>query len=132
MEHTKHTKLSAEVRDTILKLNDAGIKLSEIAEILNVSYSSAAYTIQCYRAVESDDWETLSRITGKQGHCVKWALEKLGKTLPVENTDEANDSENLDSKAEVEPNVLIMYENTINALNSIESLLSKILAELRG
>ena len=132
MEHTKHAKLTSEVRDTILRLSKAGLKLAEIAEILNVSYSITAYTMQCYRAVESDDWETVHKISDKQGQCIKWALNRLGKTLPEENAAEPDCVETSSAPVCAEHNAIVAYENILKSFNRIESILSEILAELKG
>lgn len=132
MEHTKHTKLTSEVRDTILRLSNAGLKLSEIAEILNVSYSATAYTMQCYRAVESDDWETLYKISSSQGQSVKWALEKLGKTLPEDVVDEQDNTPVQTESATDSVTADERLDEIQKSLNGIGFLLSEILAELRG
>lgn len=132
MEHTKHTKLTPETRDTILRLSTAGIKLTEIAEILNVSYSVAAYTMQCYRAVESEDWETLRKIAGSQGPSVKWALEKLGKTLPDDVVNEQDSTQGQTESATTNVSMDERFDEIQKALNGIGFLLSEILAELRG
>jgi hypothetical protein len=136
MEHAKHTKITSETRDTILKLSNAGIKLSEIAEILNVTYSSTAYTVQCYKAAESDDWDTLHHLANKQSTIVKWALEKLGKTLPDAVVSEQGDTQG-NTQGQTEPTVSYArmderFDEIQKALNGIGFLLSEILAELRG
>ena len=132
MEHTKHCKITSEVRDAAVRLNLAGLKNSEIADILNVSSSSVAYTIQCYKAAESDDWDTLRRLASTQGQNVKWALDKFGKTLPADAVDEQ-------SVAPCQPVPTFAYARTDErfdeiqkSLNGIGFILSEILAELRG
>lgn len=128
MEHAKHTKITSEVRDAVLRLNEAGLKSSEIADILNVSSSSVSYTIQCYKAAESNDWKTLHKLIDCQRQSVKWALNKFGKTLPDEAVDApAVVKESLPS----EETVPEMYAEIKKALNGIGFLLSEILAELR-
>ena len=136
MEHTKHTKLTPEVRDTILRLSSAGLKNSEIADILNISYSITAYTMQCYRAVESEDWETLHKISAKHGQCVKWALDKFGKTLPEDTVSEQGDTQD-NTQEETAPIMRYArmderFDEIQKSLNGIGFLLSEILAELRG
>lgn len=132
MEHTKHCKITPEIRDAMVRLNNAGIKASEVANILNVSMSSVAYTLQCYKAAESDDWDTLRRLTGNQSTNVKWALDKFGKTLP-EATVPAPDSEIIQVAPIVKDDTSSKhYEEIQKSLNGIGFLLSEILAELRG
>ena len=128
MEHAKHTKITHEIRDTMLRLSNAGLKSPEIGNILNVSKASVAYTIQCYKAAESDDWKTLRRLAIHQGKNVEWALNKLGKTLPVEIAVE-QDNTSVQKELVVSSDAL---EDIQKALNGIGFLLSEILDELRG
>ena len=132
MEHTKHTKITQETRDTVARLSLAGLKNSEIADILNVSASSVAYMMQCYKAAESDDWTTLRRLANSNGLNVKWALDKFGKTLP---DDVVSEQDNTPAERESAPAYARMderFDEIQKSLNGIGFLLSEILQELRG
>jgi hypothetical protein len=131
MEHTKNARITSEIRDTALRLSCAGLKASEIANILNISPSSASYIVQSYKVAEMEDWENLRRIARSQPGSVRWALEKLGKTLPNEVYTEPACVEVPNSPTVNESEMLVMYESIVKSLNNVEYLLSEILAELR-
>ena len=132
MEHTKHTRITYEIRDTMLRLSNAGLKAPEIAPILNVSQSSVSYTLQCYKAVESEEWETVRRLTISQSSGVRWALDKLGKTLPDDLVDEQDSTSAQQEPAPVYARMDERFDEIQKSLNGIGFLLSEILSELRG
>ena len=132
MEHTKHTKITNETRDAMARLSLLGLKNAEIADLLNVSASSVAYTMQCYKAAEMDDWKTLHRLSSNNGPNVRWALDKFGKTLPEKSMPEQGRDSCQHDSAPVEGISSEQANEILKSLNGIGFILSEILAELRG
>ena len=124
MVHEKNHKVTDEMRDSIWELYTVGLSATRIGQLLGVSSSTASYTVQIYKAVGNEDWETCRRLLKSAGPTVKWALDRLNKTMPeIEETPVA-------PVVYTESTTAAKLDEILKAVNGVGYLLGQILEKL--
>ena len=128
----KRVTITDEMRDHVITMRDAGIKATEISNILGISNWPINMTFQIYDAVKDD--KPLSEYAFRSPNVIRWACARLGKEYDgvVNRNADAAPEQKEDNTALAFMSLLEAVKNLTDAVSGIENRLSAMQMTLAG